>query len=420
MHIRRLFDHTRFPDGGSVVLTTLFFPFGLALVIIRIFIMMHALLVSCILPKCQATSFILKSLFGVVGIQVMVQEDKRNKHPNKIKPKIVVANHVSYLDHMVIDLIQPSVAPDEVGFSSFFRWLFSYRDFGIAQGKECLEENIKKYLQDKSVPVLFLPEGTPTNGSGILKFRTFPFSLKALVLPVSISYTRWPLTMPVSTINSTRLSECFWILFYPYTIFKLRFLEPVEQEEKETAEQFGERVRKKIAESLGVPATNYTAGDKTEYLKRLAADQANLAERARQAALASQSQRDNGTTESRLSGDILANVSPEIKRMAQLVKDVLPTAPMPQIIKELETTKDVDTTITNILEGSASVDTKKSDTKKSSNIDDIKTSICASQQKYKSTVFSRTAPDRQLSLEERKKLMMATARQRYKEKHGLL
>ncbi|XP_069140886.1 lipid droplet-regulating VLDL assembly factor AUP1 homolog [Argopecten irradians] len=107
--------------------------------------MMHALLVSCIMPKCQATSFILKSLFGVVGIQVMVLEDKRNKH--NIKPNIIVANHVSYLDHMVIDLVHPSVAPDEVGFSSFFRWLFSYRDFGIAQGKENLEENIKKYLQ---------------------------------------------------------------------------------------------------------------------------------------------------------------------------------------------------------------------------------------------------------------------------------
>lgn len=404
-----MFDNTRFPDAGSVVLTALFFPFGLALVIIRIFIMMHALLVSCIMPKCQATSFILKSLFGVVGIQVMVLEDKRNKH--NIKPNIIVANHVSYLDHMVIDLVHPSVAPDEVGFSSFFRWLFSYRDFGIAQGKENLEENIKKYLQEKSVPLLFLPEGTPTNGSGILKFRPFPFSLKAPILPVSISYTRWPLTMPVSTINSTRLSECFWILFYPYTIFKLRLLEPKTQEEKESAEDFGERVRKSIAQSLAIPATNYTAADKLEYIKRLAADQANLSNRARGAV--SQSQTDNGVIGGRTLDNI--NVSPEIKSMAQLVKDVLPMAPMPQIIKELESTKDVDTTITNILEGNSSGDNKKS-----SQTQDIKTSICASQQKYKSTVFPRSAPDRQLSLDERKKLMMTTARQRYKEKHGLL
>ncbi|OWF38331.1 ancient ubiquitous protein 1-like [Mizuhopecten yessoensis] len=419
MHIRRMFDHTRFPDGGSVVLTALFFPFGLALVIIRIFIMMHALLVSCILPKCQATSFILKSLFGVVGIQVMVQEDKRNKHPNKIKAKVVVANHVSYLDHMVIDLVQPSVVPDEVGFSSFFRWLFSYRDFGVTRGNEHLEENIKKYLQDQSVPVLFLPEGTPTNGSGILKFRSFPFSLKVPVLPVSISYTRWPLTMPVSTIDSTRLSEYFWILFYPYTIFKLRLLEPVEQEDNEKAEEFGERVRKKIATSLGVPATNYNAGDKTEYLKRLLTDQAQR----KQAALAAQSQRDtgNGMTGSQPSGDNSVNTSPEIKKMAEQVKGVLPTALMSQIIKDLENTKDVDTTITNILEGNISEDTKKPDTKESPQIDcNLKTGICASQQKYKSNTFSRIAPDRQVSLEDRKKLMMATARQRYKEKHGLL
>jgi len=45
----------RFPDPGSVVLTIFYFPFGLILVIIRLFIALHALLVSCILPKSAAT-----------------------------------------------------------------------------------------------------------------------------------------------------------------------------------------------------------------------------------------------------------------------------------------------------------------------------------------------------------------------------
>jgi 1-acyl-sn-glycerol-3-phosphate acyltransferase len=46
----------------------------------------------------------LKSIFAVVGIHIMVQEDKRDE---KKKAKIFVANHISHLDHMIIDLVQP-------------------------------------------------------------------------------------------------------------------------------------------------------------------------------------------------------------------------------------------------------------------------------------------------------------------------
>lgn len=414
MILRKLFDDTRFADGGSMVLTGFYFPFGLILVVIRLFIMLHALLVSCILPKCQATSFILKSLFGVVGIQVMVQEDKRKSRPEHLKPKIVVANHVSYLDHILIDLVQPVIAPDEVGFSSFYRWIFAYQDFGIAQGNETLQENIKKFLQDNSIPALFHPEGTPTNGSGLLKFRTFPFSLGVPVLPVSIQSTRWPLTVPVSTLHSTRLWDFFWSLFFPYTIFKLRLLEPDAQEDKETSEEFGERIRKKIAISLGVPATNYTMADRNEYLKRLLKDKAQKKQDAR---ATTQSQGNNGITSGPSRVD--NSVSPQLNKMADQVKNVLPDAPLALIIKDLENTKDVDATITNILEGQMSGDAKK--TTDTTKIDhNITTGICASQQKYKSSTFARVPPERHMALEDRKKLMIATARQRYKEKHGMI
>lgn len=43
-----------------------------------------------------------------------------------------------------------------------------------------------------------------------------------------------------------------------------------------------------------------------------------------------------------------------------------------------------------------------------------------SQQKYGDTTFHRVASNRMLSLEERKQIMLETARQRYKEKHGLV
>lgn len=46
-------------------------------------------------------SFILKTIFGVIGIQVIIQEDGRKDKD----AKVIVSNHVSNLDHMIIDFI---------------------------------------------------------------------------------------------------------------------------------------------------------------------------------------------------------------------------------------------------------------------------------------------------------------------------
>lgn len=46
-------------------------------------------------------SFILKTIFGVIGIQVIIQEDERKDKD----AKVIVSNHVSNLDHMIIDFI---------------------------------------------------------------------------------------------------------------------------------------------------------------------------------------------------------------------------------------------------------------------------------------------------------------------------
>lgn len=46
-------------------------------------------------------SLILKTIFGIIGIQVVIQEDKRRDK----SAKVIVSNHVSNLDHMIIDFI---------------------------------------------------------------------------------------------------------------------------------------------------------------------------------------------------------------------------------------------------------------------------------------------------------------------------
>lgn len=62
-------------------------------------------------------SFILKTIFGVIGIQVFIQEDRR-KDKNA---KVIVSNHVSNLDHMIIDFI---IANITVSFHYFINSLY--------------------------------------------------------------------------------------------------------------------------------------------------------------------------------------------------------------------------------------------------------------------------------------------------------
>ncbi|XP_048745570.1 lipid droplet-regulating VLDL assembly factor AUP1-like [Ostrea edulis] len=406
MEMESLFNINRIPDSRIKLMTALYFPFGVALVIIRLFITLHALLVTCILPKCAATSLILKTIFGIIGIQVVIQEDKRRDK----SAKVIVSNHVSNLDHMIIDFIIANITPDIIGLSSCMQWLTGFKDFGSSKGADILEENIKKFVRESKFPVLLHPEKTTTNGTGLLKFMSFPFSL-GKVQPVVLQVTRWPMTMAVTTLTSNIYQDFLWSLFVPYTIYKVKLLPEEECGEEESVENFAERVRGNMAECLNVPLTEYTWSDKQDLVKRL--EEARKKEQQRSAR-----QRPTGNSAlHRTSSD------PELQRMIQQVQDVLPDIPAAVILEDLEKTREVDLTITNILEGKVSTEPQKnsqtsdklSHIRKKINVD-----MAPSQQKYGDTTFHPVASNRMLSLEERKQIMLETARQRYKEKHGLL
>ncbi|XP_052098638.1 lipid droplet-regulating VLDL assembly factor AUP1-like [Mytilus californianus] len=408
----RLFDISRFPDPGSVVLTIFYFPFGLVLVIIRLFIALHGLLVSCILPKSAATSFILKSIFAVVGIHIMVQEDKRDE---KKKAKILVANYISHLDHMIIDFIQPCHAPDYQGLSGFEQWIFAYKNFGISKGTDTFEKNIKEYVTDDSnkFPVLLWPEKTTTNGrKGLLKFDKFPFSCSSIIQPMTIQATRWPLDVKVTTLTSNRWTDFFWSMFFPYTIFKIKILPAMEKSADESVEEFADRVREKLSSTLNVRMTDYTFEDKEKYIKQL----------------------DSESKQKKASSNKRTKPNPaelaEVSKMAQQVKEVLPDTPLSVIEKDLLKTKDIDRTISNILEGKIVIPRNASDSsiltvpssipEVSQEIrDKVNTQVSPAQQKYSAHYFPKSSSDRHQSFEERKKIMIETARQRYIEKHGL-
>ncbi|KJH49091.1 hypothetical protein DICVIV_04798 [Dictyocaulus viviparus] len=86
---------------------------------------------------------------------------------------IICANHVSVLDHLAVDLVEPCVLPSVWDIPSVIRWCFGYLDFGARDGHAELVRRVSDYLGKNDLPVLSFPEGAITSGRvGILRFKS--------------------------------------------------------------------------------------------------------------------------------------------------------------------------------------------------------------------------------------------------------
>jgi ancient ubiquitous protein 1 len=126
-----------------------------------------------------------------------------------------------------------------------------------------------------------------------------------------------------------------------------------------------------------------------------------------------------------------AAVDGEIRRMATQVKEVLPHVPLNAIYKDLNKTRNVDNTITNILEGrvqfvpeqagSTSANPQPSTSVASSTKSAAPSTSSSDRDLFNTaaSTFARSAQERNKSFRERKELLIANARRRYIEKHNL-
>ena len=74
----------------------------------------------------------------------------------------------------------------------------------------------KAHLETSDVPILTLPEQMMTNGRGILKFASWPFSISANVQVVCIDVQRLHVFAPNLTyLFSSPIGDFFWTLFCP-------------------------------------------------------------------------------------------------------------------------------------------------------------------------------------------------------------
>lgn len=400
--IEDMFDFRRFPKDAVVLLLLLiYFPVGISLMFIRIFIGVHVFLVSCALPESFIRRFVVRVMCSVLGMHVR-QKNPRSRDKNT---KLYICNHVTEFDHNIINLLTPCSTPQLDGSTGFVCWARGFME--IHAGSGAIGESLQSYCSaEGTTPLLLFPEEDTTNGrAGLLKFSSWPFSLTESIQPVALRVTR-PL-ISLSTPESSWLTELLWTFFVPWTVYHVSWLPTVSRQDGESTQEFANKVQELLAAELGLVATKITKADKAEHIKRtrLIVPQ---------------------TTTSVTPGSIglgfmsLGTDDRRIAKMAQQVKDVLPHVPLNVITKDLAKTNCVDTTITNLLENKeeTSMEAAGISTFGPSKINSY-SSGPAPTLKPAAKTFGKSPTDRHLSLQERKEALYNFARRRYIEKHGL-
>ncbi|KAK4877069.1 hypothetical protein RN001_009575 [Aquatica leii] len=409
-NISELYELKRYPQNTLGLFTFIvYLPFGIILLLLRLILGIQVFVFGFLLPDVPAIQRILcKLLCATLGIKMCVENLDKKENVS-----VYVSNYVSPFDHLVIRSVSGSVTPGKDMFNSLLTTSLGLRNFGSSLANfSIFKKNIQSTITENVVPIHFQPEFKQTNGKTVLKFKTWPFEICNRVQPICVEIARPFLDIKVSTFDSAYWTDTLAYLFSPCTNYKIRFL-PVVERMNLSETEFAEKVREEIAHALKVELSEHSASDLMEWEKRIMEDVVRREMEARQ--------RPNTTAG--------LNSNPTIHRMACQVKEVLPMVPYNTICMDLMKTRNVDQTITNILEGNVTyVPESPSHTtpsaQSSSNV--IISPSTSKDQRFKGDSLSTAAPsfgksaqDRTLSFQERKKQLIETARQRYIEKHGL-
>uniref|UniRef100_A0A3Q3G3J2 AUP1 lipid droplet regulating VLDL assembly factor n=1 Tax=Kryptolebias marmoratus TaxID=37003 RepID=A0A3Q3G3J2_KRYMA len=320
--IEDMFDFRRFPkDPVVLLLLMVYFPVGICLMFLRIFIGVHVFLVSCALPESFVRRFIVRIMCSVLGMHVR-QKNPRSRDKNT---QLFICNHVTEFDHNIINLLTPCNTPQLEGSTGFVCWARGFMEIHSASTQEAVGESLRRYCStDGTPPLLLFPEEDTTNGrAGLLKFSSWPFSLTGSIQPVALRVTR-----PFSTLGSSWLTELLWTFFTPCTVYHVRYwLPPVSRQDGESAQEFANKVQELLAGELGLVSTKITKADKAEHMKRKRHSVPQTATSEYPAANWTRGEILLGTDERR------------IAKMAQQVKDVLPHVPLNVITKDLGRTR---------------------------------------------------------------------------------
>ncbi|XP_045536223.1 lipid droplet-regulating VLDL assembly factor AUP1 [Papilio machaon] len=387
--VDKLFNKQRF-TGDNLLQFLFYLPLGLLLMTLRIILGLILWIAAIILPDKSGVRQMLSTLAcWTFGVYVKLKGNR------DLRCSVMVANYVSCLDSLA--------ASHVLGTISLRKWKvppFFASTLGIRNASQFIRK--QHFAESPSKPILLQPEGAPTNGRALLKFTDWPFPIGNRVQPIAINVER-----PMSAVCvrgggglARQLCEdALWYLTAPATVYTLRALPPLERGSDDDA-AFSKRIAQTLADALQIPATEYRWEDLP-------------------------GERTVGGGGS-VGGGRGSSGAESLSRMARKVREVLPAVPERDVLRDLAKTHSVDVTITNFLEGITPYTPEvrpptaqaqappPAEPRPGPSRDPPKYVIPAP-----TGVFPKTAKERQLSFQERKEQMIAEARKKYIEKHGI-
>lgn len=135
----------------------------------------------------------------------------------KLKAKFLIANHISDFDPIIMNLIIPCAAyiNNTNNPPCYLNWLCQI--LKQDDGDNAYE------LSMKNIPIVCFPEQSKTNGRfGLFKFTSCLYHHDSLVHMIFLEAKRPFFKVSISPLSSYWLTDLFWILFLPVTIFKVK------------------------------------------------------------------------------------------------------------------------------------------------------------------------------------------------------
>ena len=197
--------------------------------------------------RARELSWVAENMCALHGVRLSV----RGRVPRS--PALLVANHMSYFDPLIIASQLPCTA---VAKSDVATWpcigelcrrlgvLYVERDNALS-GARVLRQALRAL--DAGVSVLVFPEGTTTTGAEVLPFKRGCFGAAAIagvpIVPVAISYQ---CTDMAWVGDALFLPHYMRTMAKPYTRVSIEFLEPLAYAEARTVADLAEQARRRI------------------------------------------------------------------------------------------------------------------------------------------------------------------------------
>jgi 1-acyl-sn-glycerol-3-phosphate acyltransferase len=201
--------------------------------------------------------------------------------------RVIVSNHLSQADSWPFRVLTPIACVIRETYLGTSRWLpvaklttaafdpiyvptpGSRGEAEERAARAATKAAVERHVRDAaSKPLLYFPEGSITNGRGLMRFSAFVFGLDVPVTPVAVSFWEpWPLAL--DTVWSPLHWNLLRMAYQPCHVVELAVLPTLTARAGEEPPAFAERTATDLANELGIAATPHTTEEKRAAMKKL-------------------------------------------------------------------------------------------------------------------------------------------------------